>query len=54
MRLVVVALAVLVASACAEEPKPRRQDPSVKNPPSRGMIDAPAANQGVGPTTAAR
>jgi hypothetical protein len=49
MKLVAIALAALVAAACTEEPKPRRQDPSVPNPPSRGFIDAPAANQGVGP-----
>ena len=51
MKTRAIALAALVAAACTEEPKPRRQDPSVPNPPSRGFIDSPVADQAVGPAT---
>jgi hypothetical protein len=43
-----VALA-LTAGACAEEPRPRRQDSP--NPPTRGVIEIPANDQTVRPLT---
>ena len=50
MRLVPVIIAAMLLSACGDEPRPRRQDPSRQNPPSKGVIDIPAENQVVGPS----
>jgi hypothetical protein len=49
IRVVALAAAV-VAAACADEPRPRRQDPGSRNPASRGYIDSPAADEIVGST----
>lgn len=51
-RLLILLSGLALASgtvACNDHPRPRRQDPSVPNPPSVGFIDLPAPGSIVGP-----